>query len=165
MEEEEEERVEEEEEEERNQDNLSCSGVSRASSEAVLLSEPRNILQGFVNPSFSQDDSPPGFRSRPSSYWKRPMKSPRLACVFRDRPYCRSLSSSVENMTFSGEPLSQTVGSPSLHDPANKVKDERETKRSDFSLQSSWRRGNVAVLMQRLENRVMCVGNRESSHS
>lgn len=156
MEEEEEEQEEEEEEEERNQDHLSCSGVSRASSEAVLLSEPRNILQGLVNPSFSQDDSPPGFRSRPSSHWKRLMKSPRLACVFRDRPYshCRSLSSSVENMTFSGAPLSQTVGSPSLHDPANKVKDGRETMRGDSSLRSSRRRGNVAVLMQGLENRV-----------
>lgn len=147
MEEEEEEQGEEEVVEERNQDNLSCSGVSIASSAAVLLSEPRNILQGLVNPSFSQDDSPPGFQSRPSSYWRRPMKSPRLACLFRDHPYshCRSLSSSVENMTFSGAPLSQTTGSPSVHDPANKVNNERETKRGDSSLQSSRRRGNVAA--------------------
>uniref|UniRef100_A0A672JL72 non-specific serine/threonine protein kinase n=1 Tax=Salarias fasciatus TaxID=181472 RepID=A0A672JL72_SALFA len=68
--------------------------LSRASSKALLLSDPRDIPKGLINPAFSLD-----------------------------RPYgpCRSLSSSVENVTFSGAALSVMRGSfPSLNKPLNK---------------------------------------------
>ncbi|XP_071338532.1 transient receptor potential cation channel subfamily M member 6 isoform X2 [Trachinotus anak] len=132
MEEEEEEREEEEDrdegdeeeqEGERTQEQLSDIAVSTASSNAVLLPDPRDISEGLVNPAFSQDNSQPSSRSRSSSQWVRPVKSPRWACLSRDRPYgyCRSLSSSVENMTFSGAALSPTQGSfPSLNEAMNK---------------------------------------------
>ncbi|XP_022611056.1 transient receptor potential cation channel subfamily M member 6-like [Seriola dumerili] len=122
-EEEEDEEEEEEQEGERTQEQLSDIAVSRASSNALLLSDPRDISEGLVNPAFSQDNSQPGSRSRSSSQWVRPVKSPRWACLSRDRPYgyCRSLSSSVENMTFSGATLSPTRGSfPSLNEAMNK---------------------------------------------
>ncbi|KAM9360691.1 LOW QUALITY PROTEIN: transient receptor potential cation channel subfamily M member 6 [Symphorus nematophorus] len=120
-EEEAEEQEEEEQDEERTQGRLSH--VDRASSNAVLLSDPRDIAEGLVNPAFSLDDSLPSSRSRPSSQWGRPVRTPRWACLSRDRPYghCRSLSSSVENMAFSGRPLSPMRGSfPSLNEPMNK---------------------------------------------
>ncbi|XP_037633258.1 transient receptor potential cation channel subfamily M member 6 isoform X1 [Sebastes umbrosus] len=125
MEEGEEEEVEEEreQEEERIHKQLSDTEVSRTSSDAVLLSDPRDISEGLVNPAFSHDDSQPSSRSRPSSQWERPVKSPRWAYLSRDRPYgyCRSLSCSVENMAFSGTPLSPMRGSfPSLNEPMNK---------------------------------------------
>nr|XP_046242836.1 transient receptor potential cation channel subfamily M member 6 isoform X2 [Scatophagus argus] len=122
-EEEEEEEVEEEQEENGTQDHLSNTNVSRASSNAVLLSDPREVPEGLVNPAFSQDEDLPSPQSRPSSQWGRPVKSPRWACLSHDRPYghCRSLSSSMENMTLSGAPLSPLRGSsPSLHGPTNK---------------------------------------------
>uniref|UniRef100_A0A8C4GHE9 non-specific serine/threonine protein kinase n=1 Tax=Dicentrarchus labrax TaxID=13489 RepID=A0A8C4GHE9_DICLA len=111
--EEEEEAEEKEGDEERSQEQLSNINISRSSSNAVLLSDPRDVSEGLVNPAFSQDDSLPSPRSRPSSQWVKPVKSPRWACLSRDRPYghCRSLSSSVENMTFSGAPLSPMRGS------------------------------------------------------
>uniref|UniRef100_A0A3Q3XCR1 non-specific serine/threonine protein kinase n=1 Tax=Mola mola TaxID=94237 RepID=A0A3Q3XCR1_MOLML len=95
---------EEQEEENMTHGQLSCLEVSSASSNAVLLSQPRDIHEGLVNPAFSQGDSTPSCRSRHSSQWRRLVKSPRWACLFRDPPsgHCRSLSSSVENMTFSG---------------------------------------------------------------
>lgn len=135
----------EEEEEERKQEQLSNTDVSRASSGAVLLSEPRGLSEGLVNPAFSQDDSLPCSRSRPV----RPVKSPRWACLFRDRPYghCRSLSSSVENMTFSGAPLSPMRGSfPSLNDPVNKeILCGGRIFRDDTSLRCSQSRGIVVM--------------------
>ncbi|XP_060893733.1 transient receptor potential cation channel subfamily M member 6 isoform X3 [Labrus mixtus] len=112
--EEEDEEREEEQEEERRQ--LSGIEVSRASSKALLLSDPQDISEGLVNPAFSQNDIIPGSRSRP-------IKSPRQAGLSRDRPYdyCRSLSSSVENMAFSGVPRSQMRGSvSSLNEPMNR---------------------------------------------
>ncbi|KAM4616830.1 transient receptor potential cation channel subfamily M member 6 [Polymixia lowei] len=128
-EEEEEEEVEEEEEneeegqkEEKREEGRSNLNASRASSQAVLLSEQRDISEGLVNPAFCQDDSQPRSRPRPSSHWARTRKSTRRTCMLRDRPYghCRSLSSSVENMTFSGVPLSPTRGSfPFLNGPMN----------------------------------------------
>ncbi|XP_038558702.1 transient receptor potential cation channel subfamily M member 6 isoform X1 [Micropterus salmoides] len=122
VEEEEEEEEEEEHEEDKAQEQLS-NIVSRASSNAVLLSDPRDISEGLVNPAFSQDDSQPSSLSRPSSQWGRPVKSHRWACLSRDRPYghCRSLSSSVENIFFSGAPLSPMRGSfSSLNELLNK---------------------------------------------
>ncbi|XP_051278694.1 transient receptor potential cation channel subfamily M member 6 isoform X2 [Dicentrarchus labrax] len=121
--EEEEEAEEKEGDEERSQEQLSNINISRSSSNAVLLSDPRDVSEGLVNPAFSQDDSLPSPRSRPSSQWVKPVKSPRWACLSRDRPYghCRSLSSSVENMTFSGAPLSPMRGSfSSLNEAMNK---------------------------------------------
>ncbi|XP_029365579.1 transient receptor potential cation channel subfamily M member 6 isoform X2 [Echeneis naucrates] len=97
--------------------------VSRASSNAVLLSDPRDISVGLVNPALSQDTSQPSSRSRSSSQWVRPVKSPRWLCLSRDRPYgyCRSLSSSVENMTFSGPTVTPTRTShPYLNEAMNK---------------------------------------------
>ncbi|KAM7018494.1 transient receptor potential cation channel subfamily M member 6 isoform 2-T2 [Tautogolabrus adspersus] len=116
VEEEEEEQEEEEEEPEEERRQLSGIEVSRASSNALLLSDPQDISEGLVNPAFSQYDIIPGSGSRP-------IKSPRQACLSRDRPYgnCRSLSSSVENMAFSGVPRSQMRGSvSSLNEPMNK---------------------------------------------
>lgn len=109
--------------EERTQEQLSNMEACRASSKAFLLSDPQDISEGLVNPAFSEDDSRPSSQSRHSSLWRRPKRSPRLACMSRDHPYshCRSLSSSVENMTFSGAPLSPMRGSfPSLNDTMNK---------------------------------------------
>ncbi|XP_037831421.1 transient receptor potential cation channel subfamily M member 6 isoform X4 [Kryptolebias marmoratus] len=66
-----------------------------------------------------EDDIQP----RHSSHWRRPALSPRWAFMPRDRPYgfCRSLSSSMENMTFYGAPLSPKKDSfPSLDEPKNK---------------------------------------------
>lgn len=113
---------EEEQERKRKQEQLS-EAVSRASSNAFLLSDPQDISEGLVNPAFSQGNSHPSSRSRSSSQWVRPVKSPRWAYLSRDRPYgyCRSLSSSVENMTFSGTTLSPTRGSfPSLNEMISK---------------------------------------------
>ncbi|XP_040898692.1 transient receptor potential cation channel subfamily M member 6 isoform X4 [Toxotes jaculatrix] len=119
----EDEEEEEEQEGERTHKQLSDIEVSITSNNAVLLSDPRDISEGLVNPAFSQDNSQPSSRSRSSNQWGRPVKSPRWARLSRDRPYgyCRSLSSSVENMTFSGVPLNPMRGSfPSLNEPMNK---------------------------------------------
>lgn len=143
---------EEMEEEEREVEDLSSSGVSRASSDADLLPEPQNILGGLVNPSFTGEDSPTGLRTIPSSQWRRPAESHKAACPFRDGPYsyCRSLSSSVENMTFSGAPPSQTAGSVS--EPTSEARDERGTKSGNSCLQNNKKRGKVVAPTQRLEN-------------
>ncbi|XP_034068678.1 transient receptor potential cation channel subfamily M member 6 isoform X4 [Gymnodraco acuticeps] len=131
-------------EEERTHEQLSNIEVSRGSSNAVLLSDPREVCEGLVNPAFSQDVSQPSSRPRLYSQWGRPVKSSRWACLSRDRPYgyCRSLSSSVENMTFSGAPQSQRRGSfPSLDEPISKesLSDGRSFS-DDTSLRSSMSR-------------------------
>uniref|UniRef100_A0A8D0AD59 non-specific serine/threonine protein kinase n=1 Tax=Sander lucioperca TaxID=283035 RepID=A0A8D0AD59_SANLU len=134
---EEEEEEEEEREEEGTREQLSDGHFSRASSDAGLLSSSRDLAEGLVNPAFSQDDGRPISRSRPSSQWGRPEpKSPRWARLSRDRPYgyCRSLSSSVENMAFSGAPLSPTRGS---------LSSLNFSFRDDTSLGCSKTRGNV----------------------
>lgn len=135
-----------EEEEEQDEETVQ---VSRASSNVVLLSDPRDISEGLVNPAFCQDDCQQSSQSRPSSQCGRRVKSPRWACLSRDRPYghCRSLSSSVENMTFSGAPLSPMRGSfPSLNDPMNKESlSDGRSFRDDTSLHCSRSRGTVVV--------------------
>ncbi|KAG7490468.1 transient receptor potential cation channel subfamily M member 7-like isoform X1 [Solea senegalensis] len=111
--------------------------LSRNSSTAVLLSDPRDVSEGFVNPAFSQDSSRPTSPSRSCHAWGRPVKVSRWTCVSRDRPYgyCRSLSSSMENMTFCGAPLSPTRGSfPSLCDT---VRSGGRSFRDDVSLRCS----------------------------
>lgn len=107
--------MEEEEEKEEEQRGLSKSEVSKASSNALLLSDPQDTSEGLVNPAFSQSDL--------SSSQSRPLKSSRRTCLSRDRPYgySRSLSSSVENITLSGAPLSEKRGSfSSLNEPMNR---------------------------------------------
>uniref|UniRef100_A0A3Q3G8M0 non-specific serine/threonine protein kinase n=1 Tax=Labrus bergylta TaxID=56723 RepID=A0A3Q3G8M0_9LABR len=142
VEEEVEEREEEQEQEEERRQ-LSGIEVSRASSKALLLSDPRDISEGLVNPAFSQYDIIPGSRSRP-------IKSPRQAGLSRDRPndYCRSLSSSVENMAFSGVPRSQMGGSvSSLNEPMNRESlSGGRTFRDDTLLRCSRSRGIVVLL-------------------
>ncbi|KAM6931406.1 transient receptor potential cation channel subfamily M member 6 [Xenentodon cancila] len=86
----------------------------------------------------AKDDSQPGFPSRPSSQWRRPIITPRWLYKPKDRPYgyCRSLSSSMENMTFNGAPLSPRRGSfVSLNEPMNKEDIGRRGFRDDTSLQ------------------------------
>uniref|UniRef100_A0A3Q4HM51 non-specific serine/threonine protein kinase n=1 Tax=Neolamprologus brichardi TaxID=32507 RepID=A0A3Q4HM51_NEOBR len=111
----------EEKEEEKTQEEPPNIDVHRASSSAFLF-DPQDISEGLTNPAFSCDDSQPTSRSRNSNQWRKPIKSPRWACLSRDRPYgyCRSLSSSMENMAFAGAPLSPTRGSfPSLNESMN----------------------------------------------
>lgn len=142
---EEEEEEDREEKEERTQEQLSNTEASRPSSRAVLLSEPRNLSEGLVNPAYSPENSPPSSHSRLFSRQGRPVKSQRWACLSRDRPYshCRSLSSSVENMTFSGTPLCPMRGSfPSLNETLNKKSLSSERSfRDDTSLRCSKMKG------------------------
>uniref|UniRef100_A0A665URE6 non-specific serine/threonine protein kinase n=1 Tax=Echeneis naucrates TaxID=173247 RepID=A0A665URE6_ECHNA len=70
--------------------------VSRASSNAVLLSDPRDISVGLVNPALSQDTSQPSSRSRSSSQWVRPVKSPRWLCLSRDLLTCVCVFTAME---------------------------------------------------------------------
>lgn len=144
MEEEEErsEKEEKEEGEERELEDLPSSEVSRASSDADLLSEPQNTLEGVVNPSFSREDSPTGPRSVPSRQWRRPAKPHKVAAPFREGPhgYCRSLSSSVENMTFPRAPPSHMAGS--VPESASDVRDESATTSGNSCLQSNKKRGS-----------------------
>ncbi|XP_055368101.1 transient receptor potential cation channel subfamily M member 6 isoform X2 [Betta splendens] len=115
--------------------------LSRSSSCAVLLPKCQDVSEGLINPAFSQDDNSTLSQSKPCTHRERSMKSLRLKCLYRDRPYgyCRSLSSSMENMTFGGAPISPTRGSfPFLHEQLNKetLKEERRF-RDDSSLQYS----------------------------
>ncbi|XP_053181905.1 transient receptor potential cation channel subfamily M member 6 [Scomber japonicus] len=106
--------------------------ISRTSSNVVLLSRPKDFSEGLVNPAFCEDDC-----QQSSSTCGKHVKYPRWAFLSRDRPYgyCRSLSSSVENMTFPGVPRSPVRGSfPSLNDPVNKG---GQTFRDETSLQCS----------------------------
>ncbi|TNN86442.1 Transient receptor potential cation channel subfamily M member 6 [Liparis tanakae] len=123
----------EEQAEERTHEQLSNVEVSRASSNDCLLSKPQDISEGLVNPAFSPDDSRPSSRYRPSSPCERSVKFTGWRYLSRDSPYghCRSLSSSVENMTFSGAPLTLMRGSfPSLNEPMDKesLSDERSLR-------------------------------------
>lgn len=133
---------------------LCCIEVSSASSNSVLLSKPRDVHEGLVNPAFSQGDSTPSCHSRHSSQWRRLVMSPRWGCLFRDPPsgHCRSLSSSVENMTFSGAPLMR--GSfPSLNDPVNTgIFSGGNTFGDDTSLRDSNGRG---IFFFNIQNRII----------
>ncbi|XP_072289423.1 transient receptor potential cation channel subfamily M member 6 [Eucyclogobius newberryi] len=83
------------------------------SSKAVVLSEPKNISDGLINPGFYSDGNQPSLASRPSRQWKSLDKHPGWSRQSRDHPYayCRSLSSSVENITFSGKSPNPERGS------------------------------------------------------
>ncbi|XP_032434283.1 transient receptor potential cation channel subfamily M member 6 isoform X5 [Xiphophorus hellerii] len=85
-----------------------------------------------------EDESQPSFPSRYSSHWRKPPLPTRWACVPRERPdgYCRSLSSSMEKIAFSGGPLSPTKGSfPSLEETTDKeCLSDRRGLRNDASL-------------------------------
>uniref|UniRef100_A0A4W5LAJ9 Transient receptor potential cation channel, subfamily M, member 6 n=1 Tax=Hucho hucho TaxID=62062 RepID=A0A4W5LAJ9_9TELE len=84
--------------------------VSRASSHAFLLSDTQDEggcgARGLVNPAFCKDDDPGAVHSRRGQWGRK--RPHRWAGLSRDRPYShsRSLSSSMENMTLSGVPLS-----------------------------------------------------------
>lgn len=113
----------------------------RTSSSALLLSDPCDVSEGLTNPAFSLDDSQPSSQSRHSSQWRRPVKSSRWTRMSRERPYgfCRSLSSSVENMAFSGAPFSPMRESfPSLNEPMKKESlSGRRTFRNGTTLRCS----------------------------
>ncbi|XP_047447059.1 transient receptor potential cation channel subfamily M member 6 isoform X2 [Mugil cephalus] len=142
MEEGEEEEDEAEGEEESAQPNID---VCRTSSNTFLLSVPRNISEGFINPAFSPDDGEPSSRSRYSSQLGGAGESSRELHKSRDLPYgyCRSLSSSMENMTFTGARLSPMRGSfPSLDEGGRNSEDNKSlqgsksqewSKSSDFT--------------------------------
>ncbi|CAG5922165.1 unnamed protein product [Menidia menidia] len=86
------------------------------------------------------DNCKPGFRSRHSSQWRKPIIFPRWACMSRDRPYgnCRSLSSSMENMTSFVAPLGPMRGSvSSLNESVN---NDGMSGRRGFSNDSSLQR-------------------------
>ena len=149
MEEGEEEDVEEEEQEEektQEQEQLSNPKVCRASGDVFPLSNPQDFYDVLINLMFSQDDSQPAFLSRHSSQWRRPMIAPKWSCVPRDRPYgyCRSLSSSMENVTFASAPLSQRRGS--LNELM--IKEDMGGKRGfrDDSSLSNWRNQGTVVM-------------------
>lgn len=104
----------------------------------------------LTNLLFSQDDIQSGFQSRYSSHWRRPTFSPRWAYMPRDRRFgfCRSLSSSMENMAFSGAPLSPKKDSfSSLDEPVNEdCLYNRRAFRDDTSLHCSRRQGIFITL-------------------
>ncbi|XP_043968718.1 transient receptor potential cation channel subfamily M member 6 isoform X1 [Gambusia affinis] len=85
-----------------------------------------------------EDESQPSFPSRYSSHWRKPPLPTRWSCVPRERPYgfCRSLSSSMEKIAFSGGPLSPTKGSfPSFEETTDKeCMSDRRGLRNDASL-------------------------------
>ncbi|XP_061624591.1 transient receptor potential cation channel subfamily M member 6 isoform X4 [Phyllopteryx taeniolatus] len=111
---------------------LSNLEVSRPTSN-VDLSEPENISEDFENSAFRQLDTQFICQNRPFA------KSPRSAYRSRDYPhgYCRSLSSSVENMTFSGaSPIPRGGSFPYLNEALNKQGAKRSF-RDDTSLQCS----------------------------
>ncbi|KAM6965339.1 transient receptor potential cation channel subfamily M member 6 [Aplochiton taeniatus] len=90
----------------------SSENISRASSQAVLLSDPRDergSAGGCVNLAFCRDDQ----QKRTARYSRKRGRSRRRPCLSlahlkKERLYgpCRSLSSSVENMALSGAPRS-----------------------------------------------------------
>ncbi|XP_055080003.1 transient receptor potential cation channel subfamily M member 6 [Periophthalmus magnuspinnatus] len=126
-----------EEDEQKTQENVDF----KSSSKVKLLSEHKDISEGLTNPAFSSGSiqaSPP---SSNSSQWKSPVKHIGWSRLSRNHPYeyCRSLSSSVENLTFSGKPLSQNQESFSHFDePMMKgkklqaIKGRGWSKSSDF---------------------------------
>ncbi|XP_061586818.1 transient receptor potential cation channel subfamily M member 6 isoform X2 [Cololabis saira] len=141
MEEGEEEEAEEEEQEEENTqelEQLPKAKVCRSSGNSPQ-SGPQDFSDVLINPVSPQDDSQPGLPSRLSSQWRKPMTAPRW--IPKDRPYgyCRSLSSSMENMTFAGAPLGPRRGSfASLNESINKEDIAgRRGFRDDTSLQCS----------------------------
>ncbi|XP_054628683.1 transient receptor potential cation channel subfamily M member 6 isoform X3 [Dunckerocampus dactyliophorus] len=98
------------------------------------LSGPIVVLQSFPKPTFRQEDCQLDFQTRPS------VKSSRGPYLSRNHPYgySRSLSSSVENMTFSGASPSPRGSVPNLMEPMNKHLAKRSFS-NDTSLQ--WSRG------------------------
>lgn len=153
MEEEEEGPKEGEQGEEKTREEPSSVELSRASSNASLLSEPRDVSEGLVNPAFSLGDCRPSSPSGHSSQSGRTVKSSGWACPSSDRPYgaCASLSSSVENIPFSGAPLTLMRGSyPLLNEPRDKESlSDGKSFRDDTSLLCSKSKGNGCLLQCR----------------
>uniref|UniRef100_A0A3B3TU21 non-specific serine/threonine protein kinase n=1 Tax=Poecilia latipinna TaxID=48699 RepID=A0A3B3TU21_9TELE len=86
--------------EEKEEEDVTNLEVFVAYSNCLTVSDSDN---DDVSPDFSQDESQPSFPSRHSSHWRKPPLPTRWACLPRERPYgyCRSLSSSMENIAFS----------------------------------------------------------------
>jgi len=100
----------------------------------------------------NMDNSQPSFRSRHSSQWKRPTISPRWAYMPRDRPYgnCRSLSSSMENMTFSVAPVSSSLNQLMN----NEGMSGRRGFSDDASLQCSRNQGILVLCLMKTGERL-----------
>ncbi|XP_061672748.1 transient receptor potential cation channel subfamily M member 6 isoform X2 [Syngnathoides biaculeatus] len=119
----------------------------------VDLPEPANISEDLEHSDFRQEDPQLICQNRPS------VKSPRSACRSRDFPHgcCRSLSSSVENMTFSGaSPIPRGGSFPYLNQALNKQGDKRSFG-DDTSLQCSrsreWSKSSDFLNRSRSSNR------------
>uniref|UniRef100_A0A3B5MBF8 non-specific serine/threonine protein kinase n=1 Tax=Xiphophorus couchianus TaxID=32473 RepID=A0A3B5MBF8_9TELE len=121
-----------------------------------VLPATRHILPHSWTLPHRGDESQPSFPSRYSSHWRKPPLPTRWACVPRERPdgYCRSLSSSMEKIAFSGGPLSPTKGSfPSLEETTDKeCLSDRRGLRNDASLWCSKSQGKTpcTTLMSRV---------------
>uniref|UniRef100_A0A8C4DQL3 non-specific serine/threonine protein kinase n=1 Tax=Dicentrarchus labrax TaxID=13489 RepID=A0A8C4DQL3_DICLA len=147
--EEEEEAEEKEGDEERSQEQLSNINISRSSSNAVLLSDPRDVSEGLVNPAFSQDDSLPSPRSRPSSQWVKPVKSPRWACLSRDRPYAMERNNLMRLAhTIPFTPVSILGEEVSIYS-LEEVPSEAD---SESSTVSSWSSRGLSAMLQPLSS-------------
>ncbi|XP_057687570.1 transient receptor potential cation channel subfamily M member 6 isoform X2 [Corythoichthys intestinalis] len=100
----------------------------------ILLSDPTKISKDFENCTCLDDHQLSGnSQNRPCA------KSPRSSYLSRDYPYgyCRSLSSSVENMTFSGASLIPRGGSFPYLNEAFKKRGGKRSLRDDTFLQWS----------------------------
>lgn len=103
----------------------------------VFLSDPGNISQELENGTLRQDVSQLNSQNR----------TPRSAYLSRDHPYgyCRSLSTSVEDMTFFGAlPISRGASFPYLNEAPNK-QDVKRSFRDDTSLKWSRTRGTIVI--------------------
>lgn len=91
----------EEEEEEEEEDGLTPERLTDVEGSAGAgLSTPR---AGSGNPALVPEDNAARCHSRISSQWRQAGTLSKWRCVLREHPYglCRSLSSSMENITFS----------------------------------------------------------------
>ncbi|XP_016898711.1 transient receptor potential cation channel subfamily M member 6 isoform X3 [Cynoglossus semilaevis] len=115
---------------------------SRTSSHTVLLSNHDDISEGLVNPAFSLENSQPAPLS--SDQCERHLKS-RWNRMSVNHPYiwCRSLSSSVENITFCAAPLCPERDSfPSLCRPMRGQRLSSGRSFSDISKSTEWPRSS-----------------------
>ncbi|XP_061762773.1 transient receptor potential cation channel subfamily M member 6 isoform X2 [Nerophis ophidion] len=135
------------EEEEEEREVIGCDEVKeqKENDHEHLLSDPGNISESFANHNFRRNDCQTKLSVKPSRWY-----------LSRKHPYgySRSLSSSVENMTFSGASPHPWKGSdPSLVDPTNKHAAQKSFK-DDASLQWSrhrdWSKSSDFTLNRRM---------------
>ncbi|KAJ0068044.1 hypothetical protein NL108_015095, partial [Boleophthalmus pectinirostris] len=128
-------KVEEDEQETQDNDDF------KSSSQVELLCEDKDISEGLSNPAFCSGSSHASPPSLLSSQWKSSVKHLRWSRLSRDHPYqyCRSLSSSVENLTFSGKLLNQNHSSiPHFDEPLMKGKKLQATRDRGWSKSSNF---------------------------